>query len=108
MRDAGITPVIKPQDAKLAPNECNFIVLQPPDMPPALAAKSIHGYCVAEPFNALGELRAGGKMLRMTGDVWKGPPCCVVVMHEGSVAGELAGPRLTEEAVMRLATGGGA
>jgi NitT/TauT family transport system substrate-binding protein len=29
MRDAGITPVIKPQDAKLAPNECNFIVLQP-------------------------------------------------------------------------------
>ncbi|MBI5899620.1 MAG: ABC transporter substrate-binding protein [Rhodocyclales bacterium] len=82
MRDAGITPVIKPQDAKLAPNECNFIVLNPPDMPPALAAKSIDGYCVAEPFNALGEVRAGAKMLRMTGDVWKGHPCCVVVMHE--------------------------
>jgi ribose transport system ATP-binding protein len=32
----------------------------------------------------------------------------VVVMHEGRVAGELAGERLTEEAVMRLATGGGA
>ena len=29
-----------------------------------------------------------------------------VVMHEGKVAGELAGARLTEEAVMRLATGG--
>ncbi len=82
MKDAGITPVIRPQDAKLAPNECNFIVLNPPDMPPALAAKSIDGYCVAEPFNALGELRAGAKMLRMTGDVWKGHPCCVVVMHE--------------------------
>ena len=82
MRDAGITPVIKPQDAKLAANECNFIVLNPPDMPPALAAKSIDGYCVAEPFNALGEIRAGGKMLRMTGDVWKGHPCCVVVMHD--------------------------
>ena len=82
MRDAGITPVIRPQDAKLAPNECNFIVLNPPDMPPALAAKSIDGYCVAEPFNALGEVRAGAKMLRMTGDVWKGHPCCVVVMHE--------------------------
>jgi NitT/TauT family transport system substrate-binding protein len=82
MKAAGITPVIRPQDAKLAPNECNFIVLNPPDMPPALAAKSIDGYCVAEPFNALGELRAGGKMLRMTGDVWKGHPCCVVVMHE--------------------------
>lgn len=82
MKEAGITPVIKPQDAKLAPNECNFLVLNPPDMPPALAAKSIDGYCVAEPFNALGELKAGGKVLRFTGDVWKGHPCCVVVMHE--------------------------
>jgi ribose transport system ATP-binding protein len=30
----------------------------------------------------------------------------VVVMHEGKIAGELAGQKLTEEAVMRLATGG--
>ncbi len=30
----------------------------------------------------------------------------VVVMHEGRVAGELAGTKLTEENVMRLATGG--
>lgn len=82
MREAGITPVVRPQDAKLAPNECNFLVLNPPDMPPALAAKQIDGYCVAEPFNALGELKASGKMLRFTGDVWKGHPCCVVIMHE--------------------------
>jgi ribose transport system ATP-binding protein len=32
----------------------------------------------------------------------------VVVMHEGKLAGELTRDRLTEEAVMRLATGGGA
>lgn len=82
MKDAGITPVIRPQTAKLAPNECNFLVLPPPSMPPALAAKTIDGYCVAEPFNALGEIKAGGKVLRFTGDVWKGHPCCVVVMHE--------------------------
>jgi ribose transport system ATP-binding protein len=31
----------------------------------------------------------------------------VVVMHEGRVAGELAGAQLTEEAVMHFATGGG-
>ena len=30
----------------------------------------------------------------------------VVVMHEGRLAGELSRDRLTEEAVMRLATGG--
>jgi NitT/TauT family transport system substrate-binding protein len=82
MRDAGLVPVIRPQDAKLAPNEVNLLVLNPPDMPPALAAGQIHGYCVAEPFNALGELKAGGQMLRFTGDVWKGHPCCVVIMHE--------------------------
>ena len=85
LREAGITPVIRPQDAKLAPNECNFLVLAPPDMPPAIAAKKIDAYIVAEPFNALGELKAGAKMLRFTGDVWKGHPCCVVVMHEADV-----------------------
>ncbi len=82
MRAAGLTPVIRPQDAKLAPNEVNLLVLNPPDMPPALAAGQIDGYIVAEPFNALGELKAGGRMLRFTGDVWKGHPCCVVCMHE--------------------------
>lgn len=82
MRQAGLVPVIRPQEAKLAPNEVNLLVLNPPDMPPALAAGQIHGYCVAEPFNALGEVKAGGKMLRFTGDAWKGHPCCVVIMHE--------------------------
>ncbi len=85
LKDAGITPVIRPQDAKLAPNECNLLVLAPPDMPPAIAAKKIDAYIVAEPFNALGEIKAGAKMLRFTGDVWKGHPCCVVAMHEADV-----------------------
>jgi len=82
LRQAGIKPVIRPQNAELADDECNFMVLPPPDMAPALAAGTIDGYCVAEPFNALGELKAGGKVLRFTGDIWKGHPCCVVVMHE--------------------------
>jgi NitT/TauT family transport system substrate-binding protein len=67
MRAAGITPVIRPQDAKLGPKECNIVVLPPPSMPPALAAKSIDAYCVAEPFAAMGEVKAGGKILRFTG-----------------------------------------
>jgi NitT/TauT family transport system substrate-binding protein len=85
LRDAGITPVIRPQEAKLAPNECNLLVLAPPDMPPAIAAKKIDAYIVAEPFNSLGELKAGAKVMRFTGDFWKGHPCCVVVMHEADV-----------------------
>ncbi len=85
LREAGITPVIRPQSAQLGPKECNLLVLAPPDMPPALAARKIDAYIVAEPFNALGELKAGAKMLRFTGDVWKGHPCCVVSMHEADV-----------------------
>jgi len=78
----GIKPVIRPQNAALAPDECNFLLLNPPDMPPALASRQIDGYCVAEPFCAMGEMRANGKVMRFNGDIWKGHPCCVVVMHE--------------------------
>ena len=73
LSNAGIKPVIRPQTAKLAPNECNFLVLAPPDMPPALAAGKIDAYCVAEPFNALGELKAGGKILRLHRRHLEGP-----------------------------------
>lgn len=51
-------------------------------MPPALAARKIDAYIVAEPFNALGELKAYARMLRFTGDIWKNHPCCVVCMNE--------------------------
>jgi NitT/TauT family transport system substrate-binding protein len=82
LRKSGITPVIKAQGDALAAHECNLQVMAPPDMPAGLAAKKIDGYIVAEPFNALGELRAGARMLRFTGDIWKNHPCCVVVAHE--------------------------
>ncbi|GAB1260615.1 ABC transporter substrate-binding protein [Aurantivibrio plasticivorans] len=82
LRHAGLTPVIKPQSAKLAANEVNLQVMPPPDMPPALAAKKIDAFIVAEPFNAAGELLAGGRMLRFTGDIWRNHPCCVVCMNE--------------------------
>lgn len=82
LRESGVTPVIKAQGEPLAPNECNLQVMPPPEMPPALAARKLDAYIVAEPFNALGELKAGARMLRFTGDIWKNHPCCVVCMHE--------------------------
>jgi NitT/TauT family transport system substrate-binding protein len=57
-------------------------VMPPPDMPAALSDGSITGYIVAEPFNAIGELEAGGTVLRFTGDIWRRHACCVVVMNE--------------------------
>jgi NitT/TauT family transport system substrate-binding protein len=82
LRQSGVTPVIKAQGEPLASNECNLQVLPPPEMPPALAARKVDAYIVAEPFNALGEMKAGARMLRFTGDIWKNHPCCVVSMHE--------------------------
>ncbi|MDO6824895.1 ABC transporter substrate-binding protein [Marinobacter sp. 1_MG-2023] len=85
LRHAGLTPVIKAQGEPLAANEVNLQIMPPPDMPPALAARKIDGYIVAEPFNAAGELLAGAKMLRFTGDIWRNHPCCVVCMNEQQV-----------------------
>ena len=63
LRKAGLVPVIKDQGETLAPNEVNLMVMPPPEMPPALAAKKIDAFTVAEPFNAMGELKAGGKVI---------------------------------------------
>ncbi|MEQ8400989.1 MAG: ABC transporter substrate-binding protein [Roseitalea porphyridii] len=82
LRQSGVVPVIKSQDEPLAANECNLQILPPPEMPAALAGRKIDAYIVAEPFNAMGELRAGARMLRFTGDIWKNHPCCVICMHE--------------------------
>lgn len=83
LRANGLTPVSK--KAEIAANEVNLVILPPPDMVPALAAKQIAGYIVAEPFNAAGEALGVGKVLRFTGDVWKDHACCVVLLHESAV-----------------------
>ena len=85
LRESGVAPVIKSESADLHSNECALQILAPPDMPTALAAKKIDGYIVAEPFNALGELKVGARMLRFTGDVWKNHPCCVICTQEQNV-----------------------
>lgn len=83
LRANGLQAVIKPEGEPISPTEVNLQVMPPPEMPAALAAKKIDAYIVAEPFNAMGEIKAGARMLRFTGDIWKNHPCCVVCMHEG-------------------------
>lgn len=101
LRQSGIKPVIKAQGEPLAADECNLQVLPPPEMPPALAAKKIDAYIVAEPFNALGELKAGARMLRFTGDIWKNHPCCVVCMHEEATTAKAEWTQKVMNAVVR-------
>lgn len=80
LRQSGLEPVIT--SGELKPNQVGLQVLPPPEMPSALVAGKISGYIVAEPFNALGEIKAKARMLRFTGDIWKDHPCCVVTAHE--------------------------
>jgi NitT/TauT family transport system substrate-binding protein len=96
LRQSGVTPVIKTGEAPLAATECGLQILAPPDMPTALAAKKIDGYIVAEPFNALGELKVGARMLRFTGDIWKNHPCCVICTQEENTK---ARPEWTQKVV---------
>jgi len=81
-RKLGVEPVLQGKTAKLSAKQVGLFTMNPPDMPPAMAGGEIDGYIVAEPFNALGEMNAGGRIVRFTGDVWKNHPCCVAVMHE--------------------------
>lgn len=82
LRKYGLEPVT---DGKPGPNQVLLSVMAPSDMLPGLAAGSIAGYIVAEPFNAAAELNGLGKVLRFTGDVWKNHACCVVQMHEADL-----------------------
>ncbi|MFY0615381.1 MAG: ABC transporter substrate-binding protein [Hyphomicrobiaceae bacterium] len=82
LRKSGLKPVIQSASNPLAKNEVNLQILPPPEMPAALASRKIDAYIVAEPFNAMGEIKAGARMLRFTGDIWKNHPCCVICMHE--------------------------
>ncbi len=82
LRKAGLTPVIQPQNRPLAKDQVNLFILAPPEMPASLAGHKIDGYIVAEPFNALGELKSHARIMRFTGDIWQNHPCCVVVMME--------------------------
>lgn len=82
LRENGLEAVIQPQDAPLKANQTNLFVMSPPDMPTAMATGKIDGYIVAEPFDAVGEMLAEGKIIRFTGENFRNHPCCVATMHE--------------------------
>ena len=85
LRKFGLKPVIQPQSSPLKADEVNLFVLPPSEMPAALAGRKIDGYIVAEPINAISEIKLNARVMRFTGDIWKNHPCCVVVMAEGLI-----------------------
>jgi NitT/TauT family transport system substrate-binding protein len=84
LRTAGLVPIIS-GEPDAARKTVKLAILAPADMPPALAAGTIAGYLVADPFNAVAEVQGIGKVLRFTGDAWLNHACCVAIVHEDVV-----------------------
>ena len=63
----------------------NFVELPPPDMPGALAARSIDAYFVGEPFAAKAEVDGDGRVLYFAKDIWPDFISCVLVVNENLI-----------------------
>lgn len=101
LRAKGLTPVIKRRSAGLGPKEVNLFVMAPPEMPSALLGGKIDGFIVAEPFNALAQLKLKARIMRFSGDIWKNHPCCVVVTREDFAARKARTVQKAVKAIVR-------
>ncbi len=101
IKTMGLKAVIKPQSAVLNPHEVNLFILPPPEMPTALLGGKIDGFIVAEPFNALAQLKLKARIMRFSGDIWKDHPCCVVVCNENLIKQESATVQKAVNAIVK-------
>lgn len=70
------------QKAGLTDKDVNIVKLGPPDMPTDLAAKTIDGFIVAEPFVSLTERNDTGRVLMYAKDMTPNYISCALVVHE--------------------------
>lgn len=66
----------------LSIDDINVVELAPTEMPSALAAGTIDGYCVAEPFGAMGVSIGAGKVLYESNELWDDSACCALVLTD--------------------------
>ena len=70
----------------MSPKDIQVIEMPPPDMPAALFAKAVDGYCTGEPFGAAAQRAGYARALRMTRDEWRNYICCVLTVREELIA----------------------
>ena len=68
--------------AGLTINDVDVTELAPTEMPSALASGQIDGYCVAEPFGAMGVSLGAGKVLFSSEELWEDSLCCGLVLTD--------------------------
>lgn len=86
LRAHGLRPVVR-RSASRAARTVELIVMSPSDMVPALANRSIGGYVVADPFNAVAQIKKIGRIHTFLGDVWRDHACCVLITRDDVIAG---------------------
>ena len=68
--------------AGLTVDDVNVTELAPTERPSALASGQIDGYCVAEPFGAMGVSLGAGKVLYSSEELWPDSLCCGLVLTD--------------------------
>jgi NitT/TauT family transport system substrate-binding protein len=66
----------------MTPRDVQIVEMPPPDMPAALYAKAVDGYCTGEPFGAAAQRAGHARPLSMTRDEWRNYICCVLTVRE--------------------------
>jgi NitT/TauT family transport system substrate-binding protein len=74
----------------MSPKDIQIIEMPPPDMPAALYAKAVDGYCTGEPFGAAAQKAGYARPLRMTRDEWRNYICCVLTVREELIKSDRA------------------
>jgi NitT/TauT family transport system substrate-binding protein len=91
------------EDYGMKPNDIQFIVLPPPDMPTSLASRAIDAYFVGEPFCAKAELDGIGRILYYARDIWPNFISCALVVHEDLIREH---PEIVQDLVRGIAQSG--
>lgn len=99
LRANGLRPVVR-RSASRSERTVELVVMSPSDMVPALANRSIAGYVVADPFNAMAQIKKIGHIHTFLGDVWRDHACCVLITRDDVIASRPAAVQAVTDAVV--------
>ena len=99
LRAHGLRPVVR-RSASRSARTVELVVMSPSDMVPALANRSIGGYVVADPFNAVAQIKKIGRIHTFLGDVWRDHACCVLITRDDVIARRPAAVQQVTDAVV--------
>lgn len=78
------------RDRNMGLQDITLIEMPPPDMPAALAAKSVDAITSGEPFMGQAELDGYGRVLYLTKDIWPNFISCVLAVPEDVIKNQRA------------------